>query len=935
MFCADTARDLEKPGSAVIIPWVGDAAAPAADTTSELIGRQNELDYVERFVGDVRTGTHGLVVFGEPGIGKTAFWRHAIARCREAGCQLLITRPSEEEMPLSGCGLVDLLEESAVDLDRLRAEEDPLECGRTVLEALRRLAASGPTVVAIDDLQWLDSVSARALRYALRRADREPLGVLGTARSAQPDPLGIRETLPPGRSETVELGPLSLGALRRLLSGTVAAISRPALAQIHSLSGGNPLYALELARAMPDGRRSTDIALPGSLRTALEHRLDALPARLEPVLEAVSALGATSVQSLRNLLPESDVDAILEAAIAEQVLALDEDLSVRFAHPLLGSVVYTSLSPLARRSLHARLAAQATEPDVRARHLALSTDDPDESIASLLERAATRAAGRGANDLASEFAGHGRRLTPVADEASVRRRALAEIEYLAAAGEVREALSRADRLVRSLAPGPERVEALVQRAELEDDDRDTAEALLLGALDEAGTDERLRGRVFHRLAQLRRLRAGDLPGAIDAARSSLALAEDCGDPTLELHAAAYLGHLEALGGKPRPDLMDRAVRLEAELGVQPLSIRPRSLLAMHRLWAGDLPAARALLDAVQAEAARAGNEMKQPQHFYISALVENASGNLELAHTLAARGLEAALDAENTYAERELLYPLARAEAWLGREQEARATAQRLCEEASTHGVKPLLVRAASVLGLLALSLDDLESACDELARAADLLERMGFANPGAFRVLPDAIEALARSEELSAAEALHERLESEAAAAGPWSHAAVERARGALLLARGDAERAADVLDGAAACFQSLEHGPDTARALLLRAQALLRAGRRSLAAEVAAAAHARFSAMGATLWEARALELLERLQPGRAAGRLTAAETRVAALVAKGMKNREIGQALFMSVATVEAHLTRIYRKLDIRSRTELARLVADSALVLDEQP
>ena len=935
MFCADTARDLEKPGSAVIIPWVGDAAAPAADTTSELIGRQSELDYVERFVGDVRTGTHGLVVFGEPGIGKTALWRHAIARCREAGCQLLITRPSEEEMPLSGCGLVDLLEESAVDLDRLRAEEDPLECGRTVLEALRRLAASGPTVVAIDDLQWLDSVSARALRYALRRADREPLGVLGTARSAQPDPLGIRETLPPGRSETVELGPLSLGALRRLLSGTVAAISRPALAQIHSLSGGNPLYALELARAMPDGRRSTDIALPGSLRTALEHRLDALPARLEPVLEAVSALGATSVQSLRNLLPESDVDAILEAAIAEQVLALDEDLSVRFAHPLLGSVVYTSLSPLARRSLHARLAAQATEPDVRARHLALSTDDPDESIASLLERAATRAAGRGANDLASEFAGHGRRLTPVADEASVRRRALAEIEYLAAAGEVRQALSRADRLVRSLAPGPERVEALMQRAELEDDDRDTAEALLLGALDEAGTDERLRGRVFHRLAQLRRLRAGDLPGAIDAARSSLALAEDCGDPTLELHAAAYLGHLEALGGKPRPDLMDRAVRLEAELGVQPLSIRPRSLLAMHRLWAGDLPAARALLDAVQAEAARAGNEMKQPQHFYISALVENASGNLELAHTLAARGLEAALDAENTYAERELLYPLARAEAWLGREQEARATAQRLCEEASTHGVKPLLVRAASVLGLLALSLDDLESACDELARAADLLERMGFANPGAFRVLPDAIEALARSEELSAAEALHERLESEAAAAGPWSHAAVERARGALLLARGDAERAADVLDGAAACFQSLEHGPDTARALLLRAQALLRAGRRSLAAEVAAAAHARFSAMGATLWEARALELLERLQPGRAAGRLTAAETRVAALVAKGMKNREIGQALFMSVATVEAHLTRNYRKLDIRSRTELARLVADSALVLDEQP
>jgi DNA-binding NarL/FixJ family response regulator len=911
---------------------VGDAAAPPADIASGLIGRDRELDHVERFVDAVPAGAHALVVCGEPGIGKTVLWRHAIARCREAGHQLLVSRPSEEEMPISGGGLVDLLESSEVDLDRLRTD-DPLECGRTVLEALRRLAAAGPTVVAVDDLQWLDSVSARALRYALRRADREPIGVLGTVRSAQPEPLAVRETLPSGRSEVLELGPLSLGALRRLLSGTVASISRPALAQIHALSGGNPLYALELARAMPDGRRPASLTLPGTLRTAIERRLEALPPELEPLLEAVSALGATSVQPLRDLLPESDVDAMLESAIAHETLVLDDDLSVRFAHPLVGSVVYAQVSPLARRALHGRLAAQATDPDARARHLALSTDDPDADVASVLERAATRAAGRGANDLASEFAGHSLRLTPDTDEAAVRRRALAEIEYLAAAGEVRRALSRADTLVRSLPPGPDRVDVLMQRAELEDDDRETAEALLVDALDEAGADERQRGRVLHRLAQLRRLRAGDMPGAIAAAQEALALAERCGDPRLELDASAYLGHLEALGGEPRPELMDRAVALEVEIGVQALSIRPRSLLAMHRLWAGDLAAARALLDAVQRDAASAGNEMKQPQHLYIHALVEDAAGNLELAHSLAARGLEAAFDAENTYAERELLYPLARAHAWLGHEQEARATAERLREDASAHGIQPLLARAASVLGLLALSLDEVGSASDELGRAAELLERMGFTHPGAFRVLPDAIEALARADELARAGELLERLERGAAVAGPWSQAAADRSRAALLLARGEAEAAEELLAGAAASFESLEHAPDAARSLLLQAQALLRAGRRGHAAEIAADARARFAHMGARLWEARAIDLVERAQPGRAAGRLTPAETRIAARVAEGMKNREIGQALFMSVPTVEAHLTRIYRKLEIRSRTELARLVADGGLVLED--
>ncbi|HSL63058.1 MAG TPA: helix-turn-helix transcriptional regulator, partial [Gaiellaceae bacterium] len=110
-----------------------------------------------------------------------------------------------------------------------------------------------------------------------------------------------------------------------------------------------------------------------------------------------------------------------------------------------------------------------------------------------------------------------------------------------------------------------------------------------------------------------------------------------------------------------------------------------------------------------------------------------------------------------------------------------------------------------------------------------------------------------------------------------------------------------------------------------------LRRAGRRNAAADALADARGRFAAMGAALWEALAAAELERVAPGRSAGELTPTESRIAELVADGRKNREIGQTLFMSVPTVEAHLTRVYRKLGIRSRSELTRLVTEGTVAL----
>jgi DNA-binding NarL/FixJ family response regulator len=895
------------------------------------VGRDAERGRVAAFVEAVPHGARALLIRGDPGIGKTALWRWAVNECEVNGFSVLVTRAAEEEMPLGLTGLVDLFERVDLDAGALIADDNLFARGRAVLSALRTLSAERPVLIAIDDLQWLDQASARALRYALRRLDDDPVGVLATLRQPdRDDPLTVATTLPPGRSEILTLGPLGLGALRRLLGHTVTAISRPMLQRIHEVSGGNPLYALELARSLTAAGEATHpdvLALPDSLQAAISQRLEAVTPELAVVLEAVSALGQSSVRELRQALPEADTDALLAQAEQQGLLVVGQELRVRFAHPLLGSAVYGAMSPLVRTALHARLAAAATDEDVRARHLALCTDDPDSEVAALLEDAATRAREREAFNLAADFAGHGVRLTPPEDVDALLRRSLAEIGDRAIAGELRRALTRADELVARLPPGHARCEALLMRAYIEDDDVMSGVAMLRRALDDAGDDERLRGRVLDHLGWSLALFAGDLPAGLECKRESVELADHTGDAQMQMSSLGFLAYLEALAGTPRPDLMARAVELEAAGGKPILWTSPRTLLAETLFWSGDLEAARTLFEAVHEDGLRAGTEAHHPYSMFDLALVECAAGNLATAEAFVQEGLEAARDAEDPWGERLLLYPLSLVDAWLGRSDRAREAAERRLQEASAKGERPGIVRARGVLGLLALSEADAEAAVGELAPGVELLLAMGYQNPGAFPLLPDAIEAFAACGEIAAAGALLGRLERQAdAIASDWSRAACARARGAILLAGAAPDDAVPVLKHAAAAFHRLGYAPDAARATLLLGRAQLRAGQRTQASDALAHARSRFAAMGAALWEARAIDDLERAAPGRSDGALTPAERRIAALVAQGLKNREISQALYMSVGTVEAHLTRTYRKLGIRSRSELARRVVE---------
>jgi ATP/maltotriose-dependent transcriptional regulator MalT len=915
---------------------VGEADAQGSRHPAAVFGRSGELTRLDAFLAEVPAGARALVIRGEPGIGKTTLLRFGVEEARRAGHTVLVARPAEEERSLALGGLVDLFEDTGLDAVALQDEADPFVRGRAVLEELRRLAGEAVTLVAIDDLQWLDSASARALRYALRRLDAEPVGVLATCRVGSEDPLATSGLLPPGRAETLDLGALTLEALRGLLHETVGAVSRPTLRRIHHVSEGNPLFAIELARGLAKvdpARRSTgELPLPDSLQEAIAGRLESVHEELLPLLETASALGRASVGELVDALPGEEVVPLLESAESNGFLVVGDDLEVRFSHPLVGSAVYGRMSPLARRTLHARLAEVAADPDLRARHLALSTDEPDAEVARLLEEAAGRAGGRGAHDAAAELAGESLRLTPPGDAEARRRRATAEIDALAAAGEVGRARALADDLVAALPAGSSRGEALVQRFQLVDEESPASEALLLQALEDASDDDLLRSRVLRDLAGLLGWELGDMRRAIPAAREALELAESLADPELEMLTAATLSHLEAVAGAPRPDLVERAASLQAQVGSPANVIGPRTLRAKQIFWAGDLEAAKAEFEAILEDVVRHGNEFRRPFGLYDVVLAECAAGELAEARRLVDEALEAARDSEDVYAENWLLYPVGLVDAWLGRAEEARATASRLLERARARASRSLIVRALSVRGFVALSENDAQAAAGELVEAADLLESMGYSHPGAFPVLPDAVEALVASGDADAAEARLERLEREAAAVGSsWALAAAERSRGLLALARGEAEAAVTAAAAARASLEERGYRPDAARSLLLEGRALLRCGRRSAAADTLAEARDRFAAMGAALWAARAADELERAAPGRAGGELTATESQIARLVAEGRKNREIGEALFVSVATVEGHLTRLYRKLGIRSRSELTRLVTAGSIEL----
>ena len=376
---------------------------------SEVVGRDEELGALVSFLETPETLPGAILLEGDAGIGKTTLWRRSVELASARSYRVLSCRPSQSEAQLSFTALGDLLEDTLEEvLPRLpgpqaralavalllEEDEGPPPDQRAIalafLGAVRALAETGPVAVAVDDIQWLDRPSAFVLEFALRRLHEEPVAFLFALRAGQEQsPLGLDRALPKERLRRLEIGPLSLGALHRLLNDRLGLVlSRPKLRRLHELSGGNPFFALELARAFEGGSIQLEPGepLPGTLAALVHDRLVALPAGSRPALLAASALSQPTIDLVARAAG-GDLERRLAPALEAHVIELEED-RIRFSHPLFASGVYAAVGLAERRVLHRRLAELVPDPEERARHLALGAEGPDPEVATALEAAA-------------------------------------------------------------------------------------------------------------------------------------------------------------------------------------------------------------------------------------------------------------------------------------------------------------------------------------------------------------------------------------------------------------------------------------------------------------------------------------------------------------------------------------------------------------------
>ena len=917
------------------------------------VGRTLELAAVERFLDGVSDGPAALLVEGVAGIGKTTLWRAAIDAARARGFTILSTTAVDSETDLPFVGLRDLsatvpveaadelpdVQHEALDRALLRSagSADPHAVCAAALSVVQGMSRDRPIVVAVDDVPWLDRPSQRLLSYVVRRLRRERVGMLIARRSGEARlPIGLDGTVP---VERVELGELDPDALHALLTDHGMALSRRTTAHIHRVSGGNPFYAVEIGRAVVrDGGRVTgELPVPGGVLAVTAERLAALSPTARHALDVVALLADPSVERVAEIVGP-DAAGALEEAAAEGLLDIDGD-GLRFTHPILRSAVTAALPAARARTLHRDIAASSITAGERALHVAAAATGPDAAAATALDGAARRASAQGAPDAAADLADRAVALTPPDHREQRARRVIDAATYHYRADDAATARERLRPVIDELPPGPLRAEALLWSGTCwSEDDTDTALAHLRSALADVtdggaarddtgrrpGTDP---GRAqpggelsaaAHRQLAVVQVFAGDSFTADAHARRALLAATAGGDPASIAESRATLAWTQFWNGHGvRSELLagGRGPWSRFAPNHKSLGIVTGMLLSLT----DDLDAARATLLAEYRDARERGMDRAACIALFNLIEVERRAGHWDLCLEYAAEGHRIADVAGDGLGRALLLQARGHIHARQGKLDDARAdaaAATALGEAISS----PMVLRfAASLSGFVALSAGDHAAADRYLSPLAEgVLRDRGF-DPGLARFVADHVEALVSLGELDRAEQLLAPFAAQAVAVGRASAiASAARSRALVLAARGDAEDALAALDAALLTEQPFERG----RTLLVAGSIHRRARRRKAARDALLDAVAIFERLGSPLWAERAREETARIG-GRAptSTALTEAEERVAALVSAGRSNREVAAELFLSVGTVESVLWKVYRKLGIRSRTELA--------------
>ncbi len=915
--------------------------------TVEIVGRDDEVAWLDSFFDGAGEGLRAAVLEGDAGIGKTTIWRAGLAAARERSLHVLVARPAESERGLAHAGLSDLLEECVGEIlpdlpaPRRRALETVLlldgGAGATadaraiavaVFSVLRELARRGPVLVAIDDVQWLDASSGAALAFALRRLDRDRVALL-LARRAGGTPSLLEHALPDGSTERLSVGPLSLGATQRLIRVRLGrTFPRPTLVRLHEVAGGNPFFALELARALAEVEQPVDptapLPVPETLERLVSDRLSALPEVTREALLVVALAGSSTAASLETV---GVSHGVLEPAVTANVLEL-ADGEVRFTHPLLASGVVADADDDARRRAHRAAAAAVHDPVSRARHVAAALEWQDAAVARELEDAAGLARARGAASVAAELGEGALRATPPEHEEDRRRRGSQAARDYLAAGAADRAFLLARELLDLAQPGAARAEVLVLLGDLEDvaGTIEGAVSSLEQALIEASGSLELQVVIHQRLAVTTRITDG-LAVAERHARAALRLGEGLGDDALNARTLAALSIIRFNAGQPDAfELAERARHLAGRSN-DAVAIVDATASQIHCLvWSGRIDEARPILTELIAPAAEDDEPDATTPLFYLTILEERA-GRLELARAYADRLVDLAfqyggpeLADAPTIAGMTASVALAQGEVELAREYAERALAH-------PDSRMPTAFRRfqLGLLGRIDAWSGDAAGAVERFATVEEGRRAAGFSSAAGSAYVADYIEALLELGRPDDAIAVLDEWEADARHIGNrWVLPQAARCRGLVAAAAGEIESALALLEEAVAAHEAADDPFGRARALLALGTTRRRARQKRSAREAIEAALAGFEAIGAAGWAERA-----RAELGGIGGRtreegLTPAERRVAALVAEGRTNREVAAALVLGERTVESHLTSVYAKLGIRSRTELARRI-----------
>jgi DNA-binding CsgD family transcriptional regulator len=899
-----------------------------------------------------------VLVTGEVGIGKTRLWTERVAAAQRRGWTVLQCRPVESEAPLAYAALGDLLRDvadadfaglpapqrRALDVALLRAEPDdrhplPQAAAVGLLGVLSALSTRHPTIVAIDDVQWLDVESERALVFAARRVSDQRLGFLITRRTdafaSVPGDASLDatllHTLPERQRAHVDLRLLDASELGQLLHVHLGVqVSRRTLTRLYETSRGNPYFAIEIGRAMLQrgvlDDVGADVPIPPNLQELASGRLAQLPVDTMRIVQLVAATTRPTVSVVDAAFEGEDVGHHLRVASDAGIVEVTGE-RITFTHPLLASVAYLRATPRERRSIHERLANVLDDPEERGRHLALAVDEPSVAVAGALDDAANRARQRGAPDAAASLLEHARRLTPSSDHDRAQQRGIEAAERHYEAGDVGRARAVLDEVLAFARSGHERARALARlgwvRSQIEGFGAGAqAFRAALGELTDDGDDPPLRIEIEQGLAWCLHSTLGLAP-ALPHAHASLRHAEQLGDRSLLAGALSYVALLDSVSGEGiATATIDRAISLGHCPSWSQILGRPDWIQALLLAWDDRLEDARGRFIELLDEAREHGDEHALPVVYFQLARTELLLGLWDDAEAHARDCLESTVRSGQAGQRPYALTIGALVHAHRGVVDDARAEIDEGRRIADTLGTVPAGLEIRAAQGFLEVSLGEHELAARTFDELADDVVRFGFREPSMFRFHGDAIEALLASGHIDDARRLLADFDRVGRSLGRASVAMVaDRAHGLLAATEGDFEGAYLAFErslGSRAPAQPFER----ARTLLALGTVQRRDRKRGAARASLTAASDAFAQLGAPLWLRKAQSELERT--GGAAvddAGLTATEGRIALLIAAGRTYREAADELFISPKTVQWNLSKIYRKLGIRSRAQLA--------------